>query len=711
MHLRSLTSSAARLAALALAGSAAIELRADDTTEESAVALEQFVVTAAGFEQQIRNAPASISLISRTELTERRVNNLAEALSDIEGIDVGDSAGKTGGLDISIRGMPSDYTLFLVDGRRQNAAGNVTPNGFGGTSTSFLPPPAAIERIEVVRGPMSTLYGSDAMGGVVNIITRRVDAAWNGTITAGGTLQENRDFGDSLSGQLYLSGPVIPDVLGLTLRGSAYHRMASELEYFDENGDAIEVSRRGPSPVEADINSYGGRLTLVALPEHDFWIDYDRSEQTYDNSEGQLGTLGVRGYAPEQRFNRTQVTAAHTWRHGNGSLETSVMQNNTETIGRILPDDTATAQAGDPRELTNDNLVVDSKYVTQIGDAHTLTVGGQWWDAEMVDGVAPAPYTHTQWALFAEDEWLLRPDLRLTLGFRHDDHSAFGEHTSPRAYLVWNVSDAWTVRTGISQGFKVPRLDQLADGITGFRGQGTIPFIGTPTLSPETSTTTELGFAYAPSSNFSAGVTFFRNDFDDKIATGEGLFNCSFAGSPDRPGCVDYGYWPAVDLYSQSVNIDKAITQGAEFSSRIRFATDWTASANYTYTDSEQKSGADIGQPLTNTPRHMLNARLRWDGSERFSAWISGEYRSERLRSDGAARDLYGDYRAYTLFHLGGAYTVTDQITLNATVSNLFDKDFIDYRPYDNNGSVAYTNLFNNHQEPRRLWMSATYTF
>ena len=75
-------------------------------------------------------------------------------------MDIRQGTGKTGGLDISIRGLPSEYTLILIDGRRQNTAGNVTPNGFNETATSFMPPLSAIERIEVIRGPMSTLYGS-----------------------------------------------------------------------------------------------------------------------------------------------------------------------------------------------------------------------------------------------------------------------------------------------------------------------------------------------------------------------------------------------------------------------------------------------------------------------------------------------------------------------------------------------------------------------
>src|SRR5690606_24955448 len=157
--------------------------------------------------------------------------NLAEVLSTVEGVDVGGSVGKTGGLNINIRGMGSDYTLILIDGRRQNTAGSVTPNGFGETSTSFLPPVSAIERIEVVRGPVSTLYGSDAMGGVVNIITRKVGESWGGSVTLDGTLQGDDEFGNIYGGNLYVSGPLVPGLLGLTLRGSFVDREASTLTF------------------------------------------------------------------------------------------------------------------------------------------------------------------------------------------------------------------------------------------------------------------------------------------------------------------------------------------------------------------------------------------------------------------------------------------------------------------------------------------------
>src|SRR5690606_18936983 len=116
---------------------------------------------------------------------------------------------------------------------------------------------------------------------------------WTGSVTAGGTLQEDRDFGDSISSNFYISGPLVRDVLGVAVRGSHFKRWASDLSYADADGDDVEVSKRGPSPVAADITTLGARLTLIANPNHDLWLDADHAWQSYDNSNGQLGTLGM----------------------------------------------------------------------------------------------------------------------------------------------------------------------------------------------------------------------------------------------------------------------------------------------------------------------------------------------------------------------------------------------------------------------------------
>ncbi len=690
-----------------------------ETPQAKETVIDEIVVTATGFEQNLSQAPASVTLIPRAQLELQRVNSLAEALSSVPGIDIGNGVGKTGGLSISIRGMPSDYSLVLVDGRRQNAAGNVTPNGFGDTSSSFVPPVSAIERIEVVRGPMSTLYGSDAIGGVINIITRTTSDRLHADISLDTTIQGDGDFGNSYNSAFYVDGPLSGDVLSFAMRGRYYHREASELSYFDANGDELDVSQRGPSPVEADIYSVGGRLNYIPNNNHKIWLDADVARQTYDNTSGQLGTLGVRGYAPELKFNRDQFVLAHTSNMFGGIVDSDITYNSTETVGRILPDDVAGTDRlqGDPRQLEATNTIFNTRYYREIG-RHTFTLGGQYWHAEMKDGVAMTPFEHNQWAAFAEDQWQFANSLSATMGVRYDNHSVFGDHISPRGYLVWNATDALTLKGGVSKGFKTPRLEQIAEGIVGFRGQGTIPFLGTPTLQPETSTTYEGGAYLRGNHGLQANITFFYNEFKDKIASGPTTPNCAFGltqaeydALPESDACLDYGYWPRPATYSQDVNIDSAETRGIEASIRRNISDSVKISANYTYTDSEQKSGANAGLPLVNTPDHLLNAQLSWNLSDRFSSWVRGELSSTRFRGVGAAQDQLGDYKRYALVHLGGAYDVTHNVRLSATIYNLLNDNFVKYVPYTSNGQTAYANQYAINQEPRRLWVSVNAKF
>lgn len=707
------------------------------------VVLSDIVVTASGFEQKVTDAPASISVISSEDLRQNRYNSLAHALGDVEGIDIGQGTGKTGGLNISIRGMPSQYTLILIDGRRQNAAGNVTPNGFGETSTSFMPPLSAIERIEVVRGPMSTLYGSDAMGGVINIITRKVADEWTGSVTLDHTFQENGDYGETSNASIYASGPLVENLLGLQLRASVFDRQESDLTF----GEGADVSKRGPSPVDGRNNNVGARLTLTPTENHDFGLDVERARQKYNNDVCQLGTLDglnracdaaattANGYADELRFEREQVALTHTGRLGFGTLDSSLMLNKTETIGRTIPGNVIGNPSGipdtligDDRELETTNLVFDTKLVAPVGESHIATVGGQWWKAEMTDGIALEDFEQKTWAAFVEDEWMLRDDLALTLGARYDDHEAFGGHVSPRAYLVWNTTDSWTLKGGVSRGYRTPDLNDLHSGVNGVTGQGTVITIGNPNLEPETTTSSEFGVYYS-GFDFNANATVFHNEFEDKIAGGNPISDPLCSGN-------------AGGTCSQQINIDEAVTQGLELAASWSFATDWTLSGNYTYTDSEQKSGDDKGQPLTNTPEHLANAKMNWQAAERLNLWLKSEYRGERARFTSSYDNLAnanGSYstnqslydtlgkniKSYTLFHLGGAFQATENVTLNATIYNLFDKDFLNgknYATYSNTG-VANGEAFGSDyiqsaqsttgvlEEGRRLWLSANMTF
>lgn len=698
--------------------------------------LAPVVVTASGFEQSMSEAPASITVITREELLEKQASSVAEALADVPGVDVRANTGKTGGQNISIRGMPSSYTLILVDGRRQNVSGDVTPNGFGETATSFMPPMSAIERIEVIRGPMSTLYGSDAIGGVINIITRPVSDTWSGTLTVDGTLNQDKDAGDTRSVSLFATGPLVADRLGVQLRGRVFDRGESERLIKDATG-------RDPRPTEGRIYSLGGRLTLTATPTDSFWVDAEQGRQRYDNSDGRLGNLDtptrIYGYKDELEFNRDQIAVGHRGRYDLGTWENSVSYIKTETLGRTLPPGSAPdygyeAVGGEDRILENRELVFDTKFSLPL-EEHMFTLGGQFIDAELEDGAAgDATFAQQSWAVFLEDEWWMRDNLALTLGARYENHEAFGGHVSPRAYLVWNTTDRLTLKGGVSQGYKTPTLNDLHDGITGFTAQGQTVTIGSPELEPERSTNYELGVLYDTGA-LSFGATVFYNDFKDRIADGDPIPNCQyedqFGNTPNAglPGCISIGNFTSQENFAQLVNIDRAETRGLELTARYRFAPAWELSGTYTYTDTEITSGEQRGQLLTNTPEHVVTGRLRWNITPRFSAWLDGEYNSSRERFTGGAptsgqnlslyQQVGNKLDGYELFHLGATYRVKDNFRLTAVIYNLLDKDFGEAIPYQHGGDTYYAYRYTQtgrstdgfYMDRRHLWLSAVYEF
>ena len=207
--------------------------------------LGTIVLTASGYEQQIEDAPATITVVDPVEFVNKPYETVADALQDKPGISI-ENSGKLNGGSVTIRGMTEEYVLFMVDGKPLGASQEAFYNGWGtGQKTGYLPPPSAIERIEVIRGPMSSLYGTDAAGGVVNVITKPVTDEWTGTMSMGVTVQQDSEAGGEQQADYYLSGPLVKERLGLALYGRVFNRQEDQfLDGFVSEEGAVKFDRR-----------------------------------------------------------------------------------------------------------------------------------------------------------------------------------------------------------------------------------------------------------------------------------------------------------------------------------------------------------------------------------------------------------------------------------------------------------------------------------
>lgn len=772
----------ARAISVSILSLAACPLLAQDTTTR----VEEIVVTASGISQRVVDAPASISVVGAAELKQRPYMTLIDAVRELEGVDIGETSDKTGQRSISMRGMGADYTLLLIDGKRQNNHGDIYPNNFGGNQFNHIPPLDTIERIEVIRGPASTLYGADALGGVINVITKADVERWTASLTLGHSLQEEQAYGSDTTYDMSLHGPLIPGVLGVALRGSHYVRDASQPDYeviLDPAGAPHERALgfgSGGKTVDNDNTSLGLTLNWTPTERHRVSLDLDTSEQKYDNTPftNNLGTLAYplgtvddiesiwrapggivqprAGYASGQQFNREQWALTHKAEWSFGTSLISLAHIDTSNEGRTLPFsvaerldlqelwDASGAYAGlstaerraiaearflprPTRELESSQYTLDAKLdipLEGFGGRHHFVVGAQMIDGELSDGVfgmeasaegLSAVQEHKMHSLFAENNWTPIEPLTLTLGLRYDDHQVFGAQSSPRAYAVYTISDNWTVKGGVSTGYKTPKTTDLYDGVTGFGGQGVNPFVGNPELQPETSVNKEIAMYWTGDNGHSFNATWFVNDFKDKIARGETNQSCEATGGV-RP-CANLGAYGQLNYgsYAQNINIDRAEIQGLELVGRYRILEDLSLRANYTWTDSEQLSGPDAGLPLTNTAEHMANATLDWYVTDALSLQLTLEARSDRYRgTESNGEQLH--YKAYDVLHLGAQYHFSDRITLSARVNNLLNEDFTSFQTSfeanpDGTWTPSYQDDYNNKDKARNLWLSLNINF
>lgn len=627
---------------------------------------EQMVVTAAATEQSVKDAPASISVITQEDLQRKPVQNLKDILKEVPGVQLTNEGDNRQG--VSIRGLDSSYTLILIDGKRVNSRNAVfRHNDF---DLNWIPADS-IERIEVVRGPMSSLYGSDALGGVVNIITKKIGQKWTGSITADTTIQENRDRGDTYNGQFFTSGPLVDGVLGVKAFGSLSKREKDKQE-------SSTTSATGETPRIEGFTSRDANVEFAWTPtdNQDITAGYgfDRQDRNSDSLD-------------KNRLERQNYSLSHNgrWDVGNSELKFYGEKVDNKNPGNSSP-------------ITSESNTIDGKYVLPVGAINQLiTFGGEWRHDKLKDpvnltGGTSSKTSASQYALFIEDEWRIFEPLALTTGIRMDDHETYGDHWSPRAYLVYSATDTITVKGGWATAFKAPSLLQLSPDWTTNSCRGGCRIVGSPDLKPETSESWEIGLYYQGEEGWLEGVqgsvTTFRNDVEDMI---------NITRTSDVSAAPGYSNFVGFDSSGKPIfayyNVNKARIQGVETELKVPFGEQWKVTLNYTYNDGRDLSNGG-NKPLKELPFHTANGRVDWTPVQDWSFYLAARYNGEQRAVSATSKTPGG----YTTWDLGGAWQATQNVKLRAGVLNLGDKDL-------SRDDYSYN------EDGRRYFMAVDYRF
>ncbi|ENX04705.1 ligand-gated channel protein [Acinetobacter courvalinii] len=638
-----------------LGGMMALAQAAEIQANKEPVQLEKIVVTASGFEQDIKKAAASISVLTQEEINKKAYRDVTDALKDVPGVVV---TGGGSSSDISIRGMGSAYTVIMVNGKKVNSR-SVRPNSDNsGIEQGWLPNIGAIERIEVIRGPMSGLYGSDAMGGVINIITKKNVTEWTGSIKLDTTLQENSDSGNQYQTNAYIAGPLIANLLSFKANGLYSQRDEDEIY----GGYSKQKIRAG-----------GAAFSLTPNDDHTIDLEYQRSIQNRDATVGKsISPIQTGRNPPANSFSdyyRTEYSLTHRGKIGAVETHSYIQREENENPSRNM-------------EAINTTFNTINKINF---DRHSLSFGGMYLKEELDDkgnqlsvgGAKPVSnLDRYSWALFAENAWNIVDDFTLTSSLRLDKDEKFGDHWSPKVYGVWGLNDNWVIKGGVSTGYKTPALRatvaEWGQATGGGQSKGVI--VGNPNLKPEKSVNYEMSFNWDNLDNLTAGLTLFNSEFKDKITE---IRTCQ--GASGSMGCDWLG--EKFDFVSLRENVDKANMRGAEATFGWKVLPNVNLSANYTFTDTEQKSGANKGKPLNEMPKHMFNTTADWEINDQFSSWGRVNYRSKT--SDYLSRTAMAKGKpAYTMVDVGVNYKPTQNIAVAAGIYNLFDKE-IDTATYN----------------------------
>jgi len=425
--------------------------------EPHSASVDKIIVSATKTPHTLGDVPVAAEVITREELLERNVRTVPEALEQVTGIVIDANSGSWGDKGkAGLQGLDPSHSLVLVDGQRI-LGGHENAVDLQQISIDM------IERIEIVKGSASALYGSDAIGGVINIITRKAPS------------------GPEFSGSLAMGSRGTTE--GSFSAGAGSKTVKGRLQYTYRESDTFdEVYRYGEhilqGTVSFDLAEHAGLdikpyYSYQEMPEEERTQERQGLNVLYNWEPDDRSSLRVRG----SYFDYQQWTADRS------------------------------------TDYSLDNYEFEIGYSRMILDRHLLTAGYEFWLEKRDDEGKDLDIDQELHSVYLQDEIDLAPVV-VVLGARLDAHEEWGEEINPKASLMYTLSEGLKLRASVGTAFKAPSLLKLY-------GDGWMmgPFLmhSNPELEPEKSVGYQAGIEYAVNRDVDAEVSFFRNDIEDLI--------------------------------------------------------------------------------------------------------------------------------------------------------------------------------------------------
>jgi hemoglobin/transferrin/lactoferrin receptor protein len=701
-------------AAPALAQQAEPEASSEETTEqaeaegrEGLVFKDQIVVTPGRREQASGDAPAPITVFDRETIERIQPEKMADLFKEVPGVEI-EGEGPFRGIPV-IRGLSSNRVLILVDGQRLNNARESTT--FAGIQPALVNL-AEVERIEVVRGPASVQYGSDAIGGVINIITRQPNLGAPGFEFSGDVAYE---YGSSANSQLGRAS-VTGTGSGFSFYAGATYEKAEDYTAADgASEDSRYVGPRGTWVREDNTvpnsgmeqTTFNGGVKFLTGEQGVLRIDAEVVRTTDVGFPGfELETNGIEFTFPN--FDRDKIgvswSAGPVWGLSDISLSTYYQGVSKESTSVFDFSPFFFSDSFTKSEI--DSIGFNAQSIADFG-RHDLTFGLDFYTDNVEDTalsvscgfmgcnppsteVAVPRSEQTGIGVYVQDGWAVSDTVRLQLGLRgdtfdfvsKDDPDYTGEPfdvtdsaVSGNLGVTWSFTDNVNLTALVARGFRTPNLQERS--FFGLATNGQAYIIQNPNLSSESSWNYEIG-TKVRYDRYSGGLHFFYNDLTDFITL-------EFLGTPDPEFGVEQ---------AQFANIEKATVWGAEFDLEAIFAGWWTAFGSIAYTEGEN----DVtNQPLSLIPPLKVILGLRY---QRTSWWTEANLRfldRQTLLPEGDPFFESGTV-GFTVYDLRGGYDFDFGLGFLVALENLTDK--------------LYNEPFNNRPEPgRNLRVTARYRF